>query len=95
MKTKLLKDYTIEELKVELKRRAEEKRAKKAEEIKTALICRNCKHRTQHSRGYDLYQCAVRTWGKKIVRNYRVKLSQKACEDFERNENFGNKNQNI
>ena len=85
-----LKDYSIEELRAELKRRVEEKRAKKAEEMKTALRCRNCKHCTQHPKGYDLYHCAVRTWGKKIVRNYCVKPSQKACELFERNDNFGN-----
>lgn len=85
-----LRYYTTEQLKAELKRRVEEKRAKKAEEMRTALRCRNCKHCTKHPRGYDLYLCAVRTWGKKIVRNYCVKPSQKACELFERNENFGN-----
>ena len=82
-----LKDYTTEQLKAELKRRVEEKRAQKAEEMKTAIRCRNCKHCTQHPHGFNCYHCAVRTWGKKIVRNYCVTLSQKACDKFERKEN--------
>ena len=40
-----LKDYTTEELKAELKRRTEIAKAQRAEEMKTALRCRNCKHR--------------------------------------------------
>lgn len=81
-----LKDYTTEELKAELKRRVEERKAQKAEEMKTALRCRNCKHCTPHPQGWDFHLCAVRTWGKKIVRSYCVKPSQKACDKFERKE---------
>ena len=39
-----LKDYSIEELRAELKRRIDLAKAQKAEEMKTALRCRNCKH---------------------------------------------------
>lgn len=39
-----LKDYTIEELRAEIKCRAAISRAQKAEEMKTAKRCRNCKH---------------------------------------------------
>lgn len=81
-----LKDYTTEQLKAELKRRAEEKRAQKAEEMKTALRCRNCRHCIPHSQVYNFYRCAARTWGKKIVRHYCVKPYQKACELFDRKE---------
>jgi hypothetical protein len=79
-----LKDYTTEQLKAELKRRVELAKAQKAEEMETALRCRNCKHCAPHPQGWDFYHCAVRTWGKKIVRNYCVKPSQKACDKFER-----------
>lgn len=86
-----LKDYTTEQLKEELKRRVEEKRAQKAEEMKTALRCRNCKHCIPHPKGFHFYHCAVRTWGKNIVRNYCVKPSQKACDKFERKEEQSSK----
>ena len=85
-----LKDYTIEELKAELKRRTEEKRTKKAEEMKTALRCRNCKHCIPHPNFPKMYRCLARTWGKTIKRNYVVSPSNKACELFERNDNYGN-----
>lgn len=39
-----LKDYSIEKLKAELKRRFELAKVQKAEEMKTAKRCRNCKH---------------------------------------------------
>lgn len=81
-----LKDYTTEQLKAELKRRVDERKAQRAEEMKTALRCRNCKHCTPHPQGYNFYHCSVRTWGKNIVRNYCVKPFQKACELFERKE---------
>ena len=78
-----LKDYSTEELKAELKRRAELAKAQKAEEMRTAKRCRNCKHCTPHTQGWNFYHCSVRTWGKKIVRNYCVNPSQKACDKFE------------
>lgn len=86
-----LKDYTTEQLKDELKRRVEEKKAQKAEEMKTALRCSNCRHFMPNPnvpswcRG-NYFICNVRTWGKKIVRNYCVKPSTKACDKFERKE---------
>lgn len=76
-----LKDYTTEELKAELKRRVEIKKAQKAEELKTALRCRNCKHCAKNIIGY---KCAIRTYGKTYKRNYCVSLSTKACDLFER-----------
>jgi len=81
-----LKDYTTEQLKAELKRRYEEKKALKAEEMKTALRCRNCVHCVNYPNWTNLYHCEVRTCGKKIVRNYCVRPSQKACDKFERKE---------
>lgn len=82
-----LKDYTTEELKAELKRRTKLAKAQKAEEMKTALRCKNCKHCIPNPKAPNWYRgnyciCNVRTWGKKIVRNYCVKPSQKACELF-------------
>lgn len=86
-----LKDYTTEQLKAELKRRAEIARAQKAEEMKTALICRNCKYCVPNPKvptwckgAYRI--CEVRTWGKKTQHNYSVRNSHKACDKFERKE---------
>jgi len=79
-----LKDYTTEELKAELKRRVEEEKARKAEEMKTALRCRNCKHCVPNPRWNMMYICLARTLGKKFLRHYKVMLSQKACDKFER-----------
>lgn len=81
-----LKDYTTEELKAELKRRTEIAKAQKAEEMKTALRCRNCKHCVPAPKWDRLYICKARTWGKKYPRNYTVTPSTKACEKFERKE---------
>lgn len=86
-----LKDYTTEELKAEIKRRNELVRAQKAEEMKTALRCRNCKYCVPNPnvpswcRG-NYCICNVRTWGKKNQHHYAVSQSQKACEKFERKE---------
>lgn len=85
-----LKDYTTEQLKAELKRRAELAKAQKVEEMKTAKRCRNCKHCIPNPnpnipswcRG-NYCICNARTWGKKL-HHYSVKPSQKACELFER-----------
>ena len=79
-----LKDYTTEELKAELKRRVEAERARKAEEMKTALRCRNCKHCALNPNWTLSYLCMARTWGVKHPRHYTVNLSSKACELFER-----------
>lgn len=81
-----LKDNTTEELKAEIKRRTEIAKAQKAEEMKTALRCRNCKHCVPNPRWAKMYQCKARTWGKKYPCHYTVKLSTKACEKFERKE---------
>lgn len=86
----VLNAFTTKELKEELKRRAELVKAQKAEEMKNALRCRNCKKSAQNPniptwcRGNYLI-CTARTWGKK-KRNYSVKPSTKACELFERKE---------
>ena len=82
--TMTLQDYTTEELRAELKRRAELARAQKAKEMKTALRCRNCKHCLQEPGWCNSYLCAARTWGKKISRHYVVTPSKPACELFER-----------
>ena len=81
-----LKDYTTEELKAELKRRVELRKAEKAEEMKTAKRCRNCKYCTPSPNWDTLYLCMARTWGKKHDRHYAVRLSEKACDKFERKE---------
>lgn len=81
-----LKDYTTEELKTELKRRAELAKAQRAEEIKTAMRCRNCKHCAPNPRWNYKKICLARTWGKKYPRNYTVSPSKQACEKFERKE---------
>ena len=73
-----LKDYTTEELKAEIKRRWQLEQ----EEKKKALRCRDCVHCKQHPQGWKIFYCDARTWGKKIVRNYVVNLSNKACELF-------------
>lgn len=79
-----LKDYTIEELKAELKRRVELAKIQKAEEMENALRCRNCKHCVAANSWGNFYQCAVRTYGKKFTRHYCVNPSTKACDKFER-----------
>lgn len=81
-----LKDYTTEELKAELKRRTEIAKAQRAEEMKTALRCRNCKHCVPNQRLYYQKICLARTWGKKYPRHYTVSPSKQACEKFERKE---------
>jgi len=80
-----LQDYTTEELKVELKRRAEINRQRKAEEMKIAKRCRNCKFcKSQPISAWGThYICAVRKWGKTKKRNYAVNLSDRACDKFE------------
>lgn len=81
-----LKDYTTEELKAELKRRIEAERARKADEMKTALRCRNCKHCAPNHNFQSMYLCMARTWGTKYPRHYTVVPSKKACDEFERKE---------
>lgn len=79
-----LKDYTIEELKAELKRRVELIKAQKAEEMKTAKTCRNCKHCVPNPLWNKRYLCMAKTWGKEHTRHYAIPLSKPACELFER-----------
>lgn len=83
---KELKDYTTEELKAELKRRVELAKAQRAEEIKNATRCRNCKHCVPNPAWSKLYICMARTWGKKYPRYYSVQLSKQGCDKFERKE---------
>ena len=81
-----LKDYTFEEIKKEYRRRIQEQKVQKAEEMKNALRCRNCIHITPKEvyPNVFFYYCAVRTWGKKYVRHYTVKPHTKGCNKFER-----------
>lgn len=74
-----LNDYTTEELRAELKRRWQLEQ----EEKKKVLRCRSCVHCKQHPSGLKMYLCDARTWGKKVVRNYVINLSNKACDLFE------------
>lgn len=74
-----LKDYTTEELRNELKRRA----AVKREEDNKKPKCRNCKHFTQILPYAFVYTCAVRTFmrkGREV--HYSVKPSH-TCDKFE------------
>lgn len=75
-----LEDYTTEELKNELKRRA----AVANEEKKNESRCRNCIHLVKDERYGDMWHCAVRTWGRKVIRNYCIKPCFKACDKFEK-----------
>lgn len=82
MNLDLLKDFTSEELRAELKRRAEERRAEKAK----VLRCRNCKFMVKPHEHFVGYQCQKRTYfigGHE--RYYIANPSQKAseCEHFE------------
>lgn len=74
-----LKDYNTEELKAEIKRRWQLEQ----EEKKKVPRCRDCVHCKQHPQGWKIFYCDARTCGKKIVRNYVVNLSSKACDLFE------------
>ena len=82
-----LKDYTIEELKAEIKRRNEAKKAEKD----SIDRCRNCKflYIETHPTATWLKtpKCSARTYfyhkSNKIM-NYIVKPSSKACEKYER-----------
>ena len=80
-----LKYYTTQELKEELKRRAELAREKRAEEMKNAVRCRNCKFFKPRTDVCNFYYCEVRTWGKHN-RHYCVKPHTKGCDKFERKE---------
>ena len=73
-----LEDYTIDELRAELKRRAQQK----IEDDKLKPRCRNCIHFVPHPHCLNFYLCSARSWGKEYKRNYCVKRSTKACELF-------------
>lgn len=75
-----LQDYTTEELKAELKLRYY---ARKKEQEKV-MRCRHCKHCIRVDDLLSYHICGERTWGKNIKRHYRVFLSNKACELFEK-----------
>ena len=77
-----LKDYTLEELQAEIKRRKlaiqEEKDAEKR--------CRHCIH-FYNDDVYQKTKCAVRTFKiKGLTHNYIVSKSRKACEQFKQKE---------
>lgn len=75
--------YSTEELKAELKRRAESARFARELEMKTAHRCRNCVHCELKTDGwYQSYKCAARTYGR-YNRHYVINPSKKACEKFE------------
>lgn len=80
-----LENYTIEELKAEIKRRND--LAKK--EAESVMRCKHCSHFLD--KGYGVYRCGIKTWGKKIRYNYTVSKSQRACELFEQKENDTNR----
>ena len=74
-----LKDYTIEELRNELKRRA----AIKREEDSKKPRCRNCKHFIQHPKFNYFYTCAVRTFMRKGIEVHRSVKPSNTCDKFE------------
>lgn len=77
-----LKDYTVEELKAELKRRAELKKQAMAQVAR----CRNCRHLVPDDKGWCYaYKCGVRTFtmhGRTY--HYTVSPSKKACDMYEK-----------
>lgn len=80
-----LKDYTDEQLKAELKRRA----AVKREATANIPRCRNCKHLFDDSKDvwYHVYKCDARTFIMyKRKHHYIVPLSKRACELYEKKE---------
>ena len=84
-----LSEYTIEELKAEIKRRSEAKKAEK----EAVNRCKNCKFRyneTWPDGWFRISRCSKRSYfSKKQNReiNYAVNLSQRACDKYERQEN--------
>ena len=77
-----LQDYTTEQLKAELKRRAEAAR----QERLSVDRCRNCMHLiTEDENWYTSYKCGARTFFMKGRKhNYIVTPSKKACEKYKR-----------
>ena len=74
-----LKDYTTEELRNELKRRA----AIRREEDSKKPRCRNCKYFIQHPKFEYFHNCAIRTFIRRGVEiHYSVKSSN-TCDKFE------------
>lgn len=78
--------FTTDELKTEIKRRREIEK-----EMKMAIPrCRNCKFAEKREivRGlfYDFCSKRTYTYKKEYKRNYVIRLSNKACESYERKE---------
>lgn len=73
-----LSDYTNEQLKAELKRRSDIRRAEQA----AVDRCKHCVHCIPNE-FMNSCKCAVRKYGKRNY-NYTVSLSRKSCELFER-----------
>lgn len=76
-----LADYTTEELKAELKRRADFKKLEKKNEKR----CRNCVHMIKHPNFDKMWLCSARTWGK-YDRPYCIKPHFKACDKYKQKE---------
>lgn len=89
-----LKDYTTEELKAELKRRAVEEEKKKIEERANAKVCRNCKHFcTIDHYGHTIDPASVKPWSahccpfapfKNNPQRFRVLTETHTCEHFDK-----------
>lgn len=79
-----IEDYTTEQLKAELKRRAEAARQEKL----SVPHCRNCKHLVEEKMQWWVRRtCGVRTFKQKgREHHYIVGLSNKACDKYERKE---------
>lgn len=75
-----LEKYTTEELKAEIRRRNYLAKMEAA----SIMRCKHCEHLID--RGYGIYRCGVRTWGKKIIYHYAVSKSARACELFKKKE---------
>lgn len=81
-----LEEYTTEELRAELRKRAAAESARRAEERASAPICRNCVHCRKDKRFSDTYYCNVRTYTRRgRDYNYMVRLSNR-CDQFGRRE---------
>lgn len=89
-----LEDYTTEQLKAELKRRAALRRDQVAKERNSAATCRNCKHYCTINRGgHAIDPNVVTKWMshccpfapyKNNGTRFRSLLGHESCEHFER-----------
>lgn len=77
-----LKDYTFEEIKAEYKRRMEERKVQREQDMKKDKRCRNCIHFNHHPYIHSHTICTKRTWGKRN-NHYVVKHYTPACTEFQ------------